>query len=211
LLRQVVLEVSSENRLQAAAAANGCKMTVEDCKPFNAKGMSLLLELKGPPHGVRETISAIRRQPGVKQVVEGETRGDTSAMLVVLDRPPVCHASTDSAIICLNCPISSPDLPAQWRFIARSSGDLRRVISGLEKGGSKTRILEVSPLDQKAALTGRQKEIISIAVAKGYFEFPRRISLTELSQFLGIKPSTLSEILRSAERRILENAIGVPA
>lgn len=210
MLRQVVLEVGSENKLQGAAVANGCRMSVVDCKPFNEKGMSMLLEFKGSPQSVRETVSAIRRQGGVRQVIEGETRGDTLPVLVVLDRPSTCRASSDSAIICLDCPLSSANQPSQWRFIARSTSDLRRVISSLEKEGSKTRILEVSPLDQKAALTGRQKEIISIAVAKGYFEFPRRISLTELSRFLGIKPSTLSEILRSAERRILENAVGVP-
>jgi predicted DNA binding protein len=74
------------------------------------------------------------------------------------------------------------------------------------------RIEDVSPLDQKATLTTRQKEIMATAMARGYFDFPRKISLTGLSQVVGVKPSTLSEILRSAERRIMQNAIevGIP-
>jgi len=39
----------------------------------------------------------------------------------------------------------------------------------------------------------------------GFYDFPRRISLTELAGKIGIKPSTLSEILRAAEKSILGN------
>ncbi len=210
MLRQVVLEVSLENSIQATAAGFGVKVNVVDCKSFNETGMSLLMELKGQPQSVKDSVLAIRKLNSVRQAVEGDMRGDVVSLLVVLDRPAICRASNDAAIICLDCPLNSSVQPASWRFIARTTSDLRHVLSGLEKEGAKTRIVEVSALDQKATLTGRQKEIISIAVAKGYFEFPRKISLTQLSQFLGIKPSTLSEILRSAERRLLENAVGVP-
>ena len=65
----------------------------------------------------------------------------------------------------------------------------------------------MSPLDQRETLTERQKEIVVTAVARGYFEFPRKVSLTELSRLVGVRPSTLSEILRSAERRIMLNAV----
>lgn len=210
MLRQVVLEVNSENKLQTTAAGYGVKVNIIDCKPFNERGMALLMDLKGSSQAVKDAIQAIRKLEGVRQAVEGDARGDVVPLLAVLDRPAVCRASNDTAIICLDCPLNSNVQPASWRFIARTTSDLRHVLSGLEKEGTKTRIVEVSALDQKATLTGRQKEIISIAVAKGYFEFPRKISLTQLSQFLGIKPSTLSEILRSAERRLLENAVGVP-
>jgi predicted DNA binding protein len=109
----------------------------------------------------------------------------------------------------LECPLSSPDDPAVWKFIARRTSDLRQIMARLSKEGVRTRIEDVSPLDQKATLTARQKEIMSTAMAKGYFDFPRKISLTGLSQLVGVKPSTLSEILRSAERRIMENAVDV--
>jgi hypothetical protein len=210
MLRQVALEVRSENKLQDAARAAGTKISITDCKPFNEKGMTLLLEVKGEPYPVRETVSAIRRLEGVRQVLEGEDGGDTLTLLVVMDRPGICRASSDSAIICLDCPLNAEVQPASWRFIVRRTSDLRQILSRLGKEGVETRIEDVSPLNQRAALTGRQKEIVATAVAKGYFEFPRKISLTGLSQLVGVKPSTLSEILRSAERRIMENAVGVP-
>lgn len=204
------MEVRAENKLQEAAREFGTKINVVDCKPFNKKGMTLLLEMKGEPEAVRRTVSAIRRQEGVRQAVEGDDDGETLPLLLVLDRPSICRASSDSAIICLDCPLNAESQPASWRFIVRRTNDLRQILSKLSQDGVETRIEDVSPLDQKATLTGRQKEIIVTAVAQGYFEFPRKVSLTNLSQLVGIKPSTLSEILRSAERRIMENAVGVP-
>ena len=210
MLRQIALQVRAENRLQDAAKQNGTKMSVVDCKPFNRTGMSLLLELRGDEHGIRSTAAAIRKTEGIRQVVEGEITGEAAPLLVVLDRPAICRASNDAAIVCLECALSSDGQPSSWRFIARKTSDFRQVLSKLTKEGIETRIEDVAPLERRATLTGRQKEIMATAVAQGYFEFPRKISLTGLSELVGVKPSTLSEILRSAERRIMANALGVP-
>jgi predicted DNA binding protein len=210
MLRQIALQVKAENKLQDAARANDTKLSVVDCKAFNKTGMSLLLELKGSEQAIRATTAEIRRTEGVRQVVEGERVGETSPLLVVLDRPSICRASNDAAIVCLECALSSEVVPASWRFIVRKTSDFRQVLSRLSREGIETRIEDVAPLERKATLTGRQKEIMATAVAQGYFEFPRKISLTGLSELVGVKPSTLSEILRSAERRIMANALGVP-
>ena len=208
MLRQVTLGLSTENDLQDAAKRHGVTLAVSDCKPFNAKGMSLLLELRGNPDAVKDAITEIRKAPGVRQALQGEEGGGASPLLVVIDRPVMCRASNDAAIICLECPINSAEGPAQWKFVARKTGELRQIITKLSQEGVESRITDISPLDQKASLTGRQEEILATAVASGYFEFPRRISLTGLSHLVGVRPSTLSEILRSAEKRIMENAVG---
>ena len=210
MLRQIALQVKTENRLQDAAKEHGAKLSVVDCKTFNKTGMTLLLELRGTDQEVRATASAIRHLEGIRQVVEGEGPGDAMPLLVVMDRPAICRTSNDVAILCLDCPLNSDVQPSSWRFIARKTSDFRQVLTRLSKEGIEARIEDVAPLERKATLTGRQKEIMATAVAQGYFEFPRKISLTGLSEMVGVKPSTLSEILRSAERRIMANALGVP-
>jgi hypothetical protein len=210
MLRQIALQVKTDNKLQDAAKMHGTSLSIVDCKPFNKSGMSLLLELRGDEQSTRETTAAIRRTDGVRQVIEGEGPGEGVPLLVVMDRPAICRASNDAAIVCLECPLTSDAQPASWKFIARRTSDFRLVLSKLAKEGIETRIEDVAPLEHKATLTGRQKEIMATAVAQGYFEFPRKISLTGLSELVGVKPSTLSEILRSAERRIMANALGVP-
>jgi len=210
MLRQIALQVKTENKLQDAAKEHGAKLSVVDCKTFNKTGMTLLLELRGTDQEVRATASAIRHLEGIRQVVEGEGPGDAVPLLVVMDRPAICRTSNDVAILCLDCPLNSDVQPSSWRFIARKTSDFRQVLTRLSKEGIEARIEDVAPLERKATLTGRQKEIMATAVAQGYFEFPRKISLTGLSEMVGVKPSTLSEILRSAERRIMANALGVP-
>ena len=210
MLRQIALQVKTENKLQDAAREHGAKLNIVDCKPFNKTGMSLLLELRGGPKDLSAATAAIRHTEGVRQVLEGEGPGEAVPLLVVLDRPAICRASNDVAIVCLECPLNSETQPSEWRFIARKTSDFRQVLARLSKEGIENRIEDVAPLERKATLTGRQKEIMATAVAQGYFEFPRKISLTGLSELVGVKPSTLSEILRSAERRIMANALGVP-
>jgi predicted DNA binding protein len=211
MLRQVALQVKAENRLQDLAKASGVALSVTDCKSFNKTGMSLLLELRGAEEAVAEMVAGVRKTEGVREVLEGEVNGGAVPLLVVMARPAICRASNDAAIVCLECPLNSQEQPASWRFIVRRNSDFRKVLSRLTHEGIDTRIEDVSPLGQKATLTGRQKEIMTTAVARGYFEFPRKISLTELSVVVGVKPSTLSEVLRSAERRIMENALGLPS
>ena len=210
MLRQITLQVKAENELQNVAKARGVKLTVVDCKSFNKTGMALLIELRGGAEAVRKVTSEIRRTAGVRQVVEGEGEAEACPLLVVIDRPAICRASNDAAIVCLDCPLNAEEQPSSWRFIARRTSDFRQILGHLEREGIETRIEDVAPLERKPTLTGRQKEIMATAVASGYFEFPRKISLTGLSQLVGVKPSTLSEILRSAERRIMANALGVP-
>jgi len=210
MLRQISLEIRPENDFQAVAKAHNATISVTDCRAFNDKGMTMLLDISGKAEAVKGAVTSIRKMDGVRQVFEGEDGGDGRPLLVVLDRPSICRASSDAAIICLECPFSSPEDPAMWRFIARRTSDLRQIMTNLGREGIQARIEDVSPLDQKATLTARQKEIMATAMARGYFDFPRKISLTGLSQLVGVKPSTLSEILRSAERRIMLNAIDVP-
>lgn len=53
-------------------------------------------------------------------------------------------------------------------------------------------------------LTVRQREVLGRAVAEGYFEVPRRVTLTELAARMGIASSTLSVTLAVVERKIVE-------
>nr|WP_244372844.1 helix-turn-helix domain-containing protein [Archaeoglobus fulgidus] len=47
-----------------------------------------------------------------------------------------------------------------------------------------------------------------MALEKGYFDFPKRVKLEQLAEFFGIAPSTLSEILRRGQKKVLEKYFG---
>jgi predicted DNA binding protein len=76
------------------------------------------------------------------------------------------------------------------------------VLDGLKELGVEARVDRLTAIGGKGILTDRQEDVIRIALESGYFDFPRRIDSSKLADKLGISVSTLSEILRAAERRI---------
>lgn len=53
-------------------------------------------------------------------------------------------------------------------------------------------------------LTPHQEELFRRAMAAGYFEVPRKVTLTGLARTLEVAPSTLSEALAVIEKKLLE-------
>jgi predicted DNA binding protein len=64
-------------------------------------------------------------------------------------------------------------------------------------------IVRKSDIDIKPQITARQEFILKTALELGYFDYPKRIDLKGLSERLGISYTTISEILRRAERKII--------
>ncbi|MDV3277758.1 MAG: helix-turn-helix domain-containing protein [Nitrososphaerales archaeon] len=207
MLRQVLLEVPEENKFQDIALKTGVKLELEFCRTFNGNGMTLLFEMTGEKKQQDEFLVELKKLAGVRHVYESEVAPSKMLALVVVDRPLPCSASVGTSIICLQCPFSSRSSPSTWKILVRRSEDLREVIRRLEKSGGKAIVKEISEVSQQEELTDRQKAILSIAVSMGYFDFPRKVSLTALSKAVGVKPSTLSEILRNAERKVLESQV----
>ncbi len=58
--------------------------------------------------------------------------------------------------------------------------------------------------NDKSEITYREEEILRMALDLGYFDFPKRIKLEELAEHVGIAASTLSEILRRGQKKVLE-------
>lgn len=54
-------------------------------------------------------------------------------------------------------------------------------------------------------LTERQHRILDEAIERGYYDTPRRITLVDLAEDLGIAKSTCSDILHRAEERVLKD------
>jgi len=211
LLRQVLLDMPEENKYQRLAAETRVGLQLRDCRSFNDRGMTMLFEVTGEGQPKEDFLAGLRKLNGTRHTYESELAPARTLVLAVVDRPLPCSASVDAPIICLQCPFNTHnDNRSSWKILVRRSEDLTQVLTRLEQSGVKAVIREVSEVTQQEELTTRQKAILSIAVSMGYFDFPRKVSLTALSKAVGVKPSTLSEILRSAERRIMENAVGVP-
>ncbi|MFA1612450.1 helix-turn-helix domain-containing protein [Halobellus rubicundus] len=59
-------------------------------------------------------------------------------------------------------------------------------------------------------LTERQREALSLAVSRGYYESPRQVTAEELAEELDISQPSLSALLRRGERQLLTASLDAP-
>jgi len=57
---------------------------------------------------------------------------------------------------------------------------------------------------EEPLLTDRQRQLLTEAIRCGYYDTPRRCSLTELADAVGLAKSTTSETLHRAEERVMK-------
>ncbi|BAB65121.1 helix-turn-helix domain-containing protein [Sulfurisphaera tokodaii] len=91
-----------------------------------------------------------------------------------------------------------------WTVIVDGYQELKRLLKEFVDNKIDVKVLKVVKAKSDATITARQEQIIKIALGAGYFDFPRRITLNQLAEKLNISSSTLAEILRRAEKNIIE-------
>ncbi|MEM2210716.1 MAG: helix-turn-helix domain-containing protein [Nitrososphaerales archaeon] len=99
---------------------------------------------------------------------------------------------------------STKDSSLIYSFISPNFDAFKDIISALESS-FKLKILKVEKYEiRRKILTEKQEMILWLALKTGFFEYPKRINTIELSRKLGIRPSTLSEIIRRGLQRLLQ-------
>lgn len=91
-----------------------------------------------------------------------------------------------------------------WSIVMSDYRELRSLLRKLNSLNFRFKVTKVVKLKSDSVLTAKQEQIIKYAIESGYYEFPRKITLKELAKRLNISPSNLAEILRRAEKNILE-------
>jgi predicted DNA binding protein len=93
-----------------------------------------------------------------------------------------------------------------YSFVVPSFDAFQGTISALESKGFKPKILQLGKFKlTEKVLTRKQERALLLALRMGFFQVPRRITMNELSNRLGIGLSTLSEMIRRGMRRLLED------
>lgn len=84
---------------------------------------------------------------------------------------------------------------------------LKKILKRFHEVGIQMRVKSIIYVKNKTVLTSKQDNIIRIAYELGYYDFPRKISLTSLAKKLNLSSATLSEILRRGEYRIISSYV----
>ncbi|WP_202319452.1 helix-turn-helix domain-containing protein [Archaeoglobus neptunius] len=122
----------------------------------------------------------------------------------VLIREHTCFVSypiLESGCIITNVEIKDSTLV--WNIVCDDESFLS-LLSKLEEAEVTFDIIYKGKPNDKSEITYREEEILKVALERGYFDFPKKVKLEELAEYFSIAPSTLSEILRRGQKKVLE-------
>lgn len=149
----------------------------------------LIEELRNSPNVIQSDVAAV----GSNRIVGAVTCKDCK----------VCSVIMDSKTGYFVGPAVS-DHKAQMSYKLFMSGDsIPKFLQTLHTKGIDYKITEISKISSKRVLTPKQEKVLKSALELGYYDYPKRITTEQLAETLGSAASTVTEILRRAERRII--------
>ena len=179
------------------------KISILDCLPYQDEGNRDLVEIEVEEQYVNMDLSDVKKNPEVDLVD-----------LTVVDRGRIKGAvATNKCVACCSMVGSEAFLLESamdkdgkkiWRLLATEKETIRTIIADLEDHRYIVELRKLTSVDVDELMTSRQEDILQIAYERGYFDYPKRISLRDLAAMFDISISTLSEMLRKGQRKIME-------
>jgi predicted DNA binding protein len=157
--------------------------------------------MKGDDEILDLAIKEIRNHPSVGGVTIKTRQPGSIAFIVDVVKCRACEVLMKAKAFMV-FPVSIHKGRMKWLLITDNNLTVGKIVDDLENFGCNVRIEKVISFGKRGVLTERQEEVVRVALASGFFDFPRKIGTAELATRLGISVSTLSEVLRATQRRI---------
>ena len=165
----------------------------------------------GSSQEVRDLVQIEVENEGDLQKVIDQIRNNLD--ISALDKSKVLAAfSTCHCVVCkllagsdcfLTGSTTTKEGRTRWTLLVTEREALQNLIAELAACNADPQLVKITEIKTEDELTMRQEQITRMAFERGYFDFPRKTDLKELADIFGISTSTLSEILRKGQRRIM--------
>ncbi len=96
-------------------------------------------------------------------------------------------------------------------FIEDTPKTVERFLSKVQENDKDARSRKTLAGPERVDLTSRQMELLSVAVALGYYEIPHQVTLRDLAKKVGLSVGAVSELLRRGESLIIQDYIDTMA
>ncbi len=160
-----------------------------------------IVTIEGENKNLDKILREIRNHPSVGRIKVKTRQENSVSFLVDVVKCKPCEILVKSKAFMV-FPVEIENGRMKWLLITDTNKTIGKISDKLEESGCDVKIERVTLLGKKGVLTQRQEEIIRTAFASGYFNYPRRVDSSKLASKLGISVSTLSEVMRAAQRRI---------
>lgn len=118
--------------------------------------------------------------------------------------PPQWDAFLDAVVV--HYLQLTPDGSASL-FIEDTPKKVRRFLAKVQANDEDARSRKTLAGPDRVDLTNRQLELMSVAVALGYYEIPHQVTLRDLAKKVGLSVGAVSELLRRGEALIIQDYI----
>jgi predicted DNA binding protein len=173
-----------------------------DCMPYGETGGRGLIEITGEEDNINDIIDEIKEHPDVCRVDISPLKDGGVLGSVITNKCVACKALTGSNCF-LTSALSLDDGRVEWNLITGGEGSLNELTEKLRAYGCEVELKRTTKLSKKTMLTNRQEEIVKAAFEKGYYDFPKKITIKELAKAFEVSPSTLNEILQRGEKKVM--------
>ena len=213
-MREITLEASQNVKSWAKSISTEPNVIIRtiNCKPYGPRGLFEFVEIISGD-SIKRVLNKIRSEPDIIYSDFQIFDKFRASGIVITKNAPVCRLIASIKGVCKNCLLTvgaNENKPVKWKVIFSGNISMNELLSELESKGLKANIREEGEVRRNGLLTFKQEKAIKLASDEGYFKFPRRVGLKKLSEILGMSPSTLDEVLRRAEGKIMKNHVGSP-
>jgi hypothetical protein len=148
----------------------------------------------------------IAAAPGVSEADRIETISDTARYRVRYRRTPMVSRVTRSGVL-FRFPVMIRNGMMYWEMVAKRSR-MSRVMRIMEGAAANPRLVSLNGGSVHSApnLTSNQRTLFHEARASGYYDVPRRITLTQLAKKVSRNKSSVSKMMGRIKRKLVEFA-----
>lgn len=165
-----------------------------------------IAQLGGDGLPVAEVRSFLEKEPDVlgARVLDSSR---SEAVLQVTYRHPVLVPILEATGFLPRYPFAVRSGRAYWEVLGveRASRPLIQVLESRLPGSRVRAVFSAPDAPVAARLTSRQRTVLERAMVLGYYDFPRRITLTKLAEELGVDKGSVSVMLVRIEARMAEH------
>lgn len=181
---------------------HGAVVNIVEQKALSDDLLQSLVEIDPADEEPNEVVEILRRNPFVKSVEAiVPPKGKILATLQVQECL-ACQALANSECFLTDATVTEGG-GLEWKLLAPKRTSVESLMKVLRDRDIPVELMAIKTAKGTGTLTDRQERVLSLAYQLGYFEFPKRINLSDLAKKLGVAKSTLSEVLRAGEDKIL--------
>jgi predicted DNA binding protein len=186
--------------IEIAANKYSAKVEILDSKMLPNDTVQHLFDVQVKPGLSEDLLIALRRDNDLINIETMKSKSGHIYGSATSLRCTVCKYLAKSKCFLASVDITSKG--ARWTIIGNNDS-FREFLMALEKDKIPFKVKMRRNLEDNELLTARQEQILTIAFERGYFDFPKKVGLKELSILADIRTSTLTEIVRRGQKKIL--------